>query len=97
MGIEFVRRESGSAQVEIRVRGRFDFSMHRVFREVWQEAGPASCCVVDLRETSYVDSSALGMLLLLREDYERVRIKNCPESVRRVFSIAKFETLFDFS
>lgn len=96
MSIECVRRDPAETEVEIKVSGRFDFSMHRDFRKVWEEAGAAGTCVVDLEDTSYVDSSALGMLLLLREDYARVRIKNCPEAVRKVFSIARFETMFEF-
>jgi len=82
--------------VEIRISGRFDFSMHREFREVWRQCGPAGSCVVDLERVSYVDSSALGMLLLLREEYDTVSIRNCPAAVRKVFSVARFETLFDF-
>jgi anti-anti-sigma factor len=96
MTIELNRATETSNAVEIRVTGRFDFSMHRRFREVWSEAGHAPTCVVNLRDTSYVDSSALGMLLLLREDYGKVMIKDCPDSVRKVFSIARFDSLFEF-
>lgn len=97
MSIQCVKAAGDGHEVQIKVSGRFDFSMHRLFREVWSEAGKAPKCVIDMRETSYVDSSALGMLLLLREDYQKVEIRNCPAAVRKVFSIAKFETLFDFA
>jgi len=97
MSIECVRREASPPEVEIKVSGRFDFSMHRTFRDVWQKARGVDTCIIDMRETTYIDSSALGMLLLLREDYQRVVIRNCPSTVMKVFSIAKFETLFDFA
>lgn len=90
------RANTGPERVEIRVSGRFDFSTHREFREVWTSCGPAQSCVIDMERVSYVDSSALGMLLLLREDYPKVQIKNCPPAVKKVFSIARFEALFDF-
>jgi anti-anti-sigma factor len=46
-----------------------------------------------------MDSSALGMLLLLREHVdgvrERVRIINCNTEIRKILEIANFDKLFD--
>ena len=83
---------------EIRVAGRFDFTMHREFRNAYHDTDPASNFVVDLRQTAYLDSSALGMLLLLREyvggDGSRIRIENCNADVRNILHIANFQRLF---
>ncbi len=52
--------------------------------------------VVDLRGTEYIDSAALGMLLVLRESAgsATVRITNSRPAVRKILQIANFNTLF---
>lgn len=83
----------------ISIAGRFDFSLHQEFREAYEnsEADPAAY-KVDMREATYLDSSALGMLLLLRDfaggDQAKVEIVNCNADVRKILSISNFEQLF---
>ncbi len=83
----------------IRVKGRFDFSTHQEFRNGYESApAAAQTFVVDLREATYLDSSALGMLLLLRDhaggDRAEVKIINCSADVRKILTISNFEQLF---
>ena len=86
----------------LRIDGRFDFSMHRAFRELYEQA-PADIArfVIDLARTDYMDSSALGMLLLLREHVQgqrnRVRIVNCNADIRKILEIANFDKLFEIA
>jgi len=87
--------------VTIKISGRFDFSIHRDFRQAYEGAKPTSnkpCFVVDLSETEYMDSSALGMLLLLREhagdDNANVKITNCRPVIKEILDIANFDKLF---
>jgi len=88
--------------VLISVDGRFDFSSHRDFREAYESYGTEiKRYEIDMAKTVYLDSSALGMLLLLR-DYAggndaTIRIVNCSEAVRNIFSISNFEQLFEIS
>jgi anti-anti-sigma factor len=53
---------------------------------------------IDLGKVEYLDSSALGMLLLLRERAEnsrkRVMLSNCRGTVKQVLDIANFGKLF---
>lgn len=91
---------SGNGQeLTIKVDGRFDFSAHQEFRDAYesQETDPQRF-VVDLGGTSYLDSSALGMLLLLRDhaggDSADVSIVNCNQDVRKILTISNFEQLF---
>lgn len=86
----------------ISIRGRFDFGLQRAFRAAYQEADEgASRFVVNLRDTEYMDSSALGMLLLLREHAQalgaQVQIRNSREEIRRILEIANFGQLFDIA
>ncbi|EHQ51720.1 anti-sigma-factor antagonist [Ectothiorhodospira sp. PHS-1] len=91
--------DSDKCVVIISIEGRFDFSEHRPFRDTYRDIAPGSMrFLVDLSRADYLDSSALGMLLLLREhagtDTGRVTIQGCTEEVRRILRIANFDRLF---
>ena len=84
----------------ISVEGRFDFSAHRAFRDSYEKGkADPDHYTVDLCKTTYLDSSALGMLLLLRDhaggDAANVQIVNCNPDVRKILTISNFEQLFD--
>ena len=87
------------AQVTIYIQGRFDFSSHQEFRNAYEKlAKTPSKFRVDLQGTSYLDSSALGMLLLLRDhaggDRADIEIVNCSQDVKKILLISNFEQLF---
>ncbi len=54
---------------------------------------------VDLTDTIHLDSSALGMLLVLRDhaggDQSSITIDNCSPEVKKIFAISSFEQLFN--
>lgn len=86
-------------ELVIHIKGRFDFSTHQDFRNAYEEvADEPEAYIVDLREATYLDSSALGMLLLLRDhaggDGHKVRIVNCNPDVKKILTISNFEQLF---
>ncbi len=80
----------------IRITGRFDFTCVRDFQEALR--GSTRDWVVDLGETTFVDSSALGMLLLLREHAVtmngKVTVRHLKGQPRDVLLMAKFDRLF---
>ncbi|MFC1684338.1 STAS domain-containing protein [Pseudomonadota bacterium] len=85
--------------VDIRVAGRFDFSSHQEFRDAYSQVNPATVSFnIDLSQTEYLDSAALGMLLVLREraggDKADIRLTGCNESVQQIMDITRFERLF---
>jgi anti-anti-sigma factor len=93
--------ETVQDHVRIRLNGRFDFSAHRIFRESYTpslEAKDVKEVEIDLGSVDYLDSSALGMLLMLREKAQAanksVALSNCRGSVRQVLDIANFAKLF---
>jgi anti-anti-sigma factor len=57
--------------------------------------------VIDLRETEYMDSSALGMLLNMRKTIESqvstIQISNCQPQLRKILQISRFDKKFDIS
>ncbi len=85
--------------LEVKISGRFDFSIYQQFRKVTQQASTGITLInIDLSETEYMDSSALGMLLVLRdkvgEKKEAIVIKNSNEEVKKILTIANFDKLF---
>lgn len=89
-------------KANLSIQGRFDFSIHRDFREKYESilgAPGISELDVDLRDVNYIDSSALGMLLLLREKaaakHINMNLTNTQGSVRQVLEVANFGRLFN--
>jgi anti-anti-sigma factor len=85
--------------ITIDICGRFDFSMHQEFRRVYeQDPGGTTQYIINLRQAEYMDSSALGMLLLLREhaggDQANIQIVHCQPEVKKILTIANFQHLF---
>ena len=99
MGVVAILAEGGDELV-IAIDGRFDFSSHQEFREAYQdhESQPESY-VIDMQDATYLDSSALGMLLLLRDyaggDQSNIQIVNCNQDVKKILTISNFEQLFE--
>jgi anti-anti-sigma factor len=86
------------ATLTITPGGRFDFKIHREFRNAYAKLTGIRHYIVNLDQTDYLDSSALGMLLLLREhaggDQSDIRILNCTPDVQKIFKVANFQKLF---
>lgn len=95
---------AGDGQATLKLAGRFDFKAHREFREavdkLLQQASEG-VVRVDLAEVSYLDSSALGMLLMLRDKAKAssrdVQLTGVKGNVRQVLDIANFSKLFSIS
>ena len=91
----------GGNKVTIAVAGKFDFQLYDEFRASYSETGGSGVeYVVDLSDTEYLDSSALGMLLLLREhaggESSSIEITRVPLEVRKILDVANFGRLFKF-
>ena len=98
MGINTTVSETGS-KVTISVAGKFDFQLYDEFRASYADtAGNGVEYVVDLSDTEYMDSSALGMLLLLREhaggESSSIEITQASVEVRKILDVANFGKLF---
>lgn len=81
--------------------GRFDFHSHREFRAAYEKALEEAAVreiEINFSEVDYLDSSALGMLLLLREKAEAigkaVLLSGLQGTVKQVLDIANFGKLF---
>ena len=87
--------------VTLRPQGRFDFNSFRSFRTDYETAlaqDGVRCVLVDLQLVQYIDSAALGILLLLRDKAApqgiKVELANVQGTVKDVLEIANFHKIF---
>lgn len=92
-------RNAGTA--DLRLSGRFDFNAHRDFRNAYEPLladAQVRTLNIDLAGVEYLDSSALGMLLMLRDKVGAVNkalaLQNVRGPVKQVLEIANFGKLF---
>ena len=78
---------------------KFDFEIHRAFRDIRHEADlPGLTYRIDFSKTTFMDSSALGMLLLMREELggedSKIELFNIRSEVKDLLELARFNDLF---
>ncbi len=86
---------------EYALSGRFTFADHGIISNIQKNLHSTKIdkrCVLNLSEIDFIDSSGLGMLLLLRETAtdqgsEVVLRKPC-EKVMKVFRACRYDSLF---
>jgi len=85
-------------QLNIAVKGKFDFKMVNDFRDAYSnEDREIEQCVIDFRESDYMDSSGLGMLLNLKRHYDdavKITLTNCKPQVKKILLISRFDKKF---
>ncbi len=89
------------ARAIVKLAGRFDFNTHRDFRSACDPLvsdGTVREMTIDFDAVDYLDSSALGMLLMLRDKAsgagKEVTLRSVRGSVKQVLDIANFSKLF---
>lgn len=95
-----VHCQVAESKVVISIEGSFDVSCYDDFNDAYKPylADAGSVFVIDMFKTDYLDSSALGMLLLLRErtggDKRRIQIIHVNQAVMDILKVAHFDQLF---
>ena len=91
---------SDGKEIHINISGRFDYKISQEFRDTYRQV-PGQEGVeyyINLSDAVYMDSSALGMLLLLREHAKcrggSVFIDQPSRQVNDILKVANFEQLF---
>ncbi|WP_026960735.1 MULTISPECIES: STAS domain-containing protein [Aliagarivorans] len=93
------RLNSEDGELVITVEGRFDYSKHQDFRCSYKDqAIDGMLLVLDLSAAEYMDSSALGMMLLLKEHAEKSQardlvIRRPSPAILKVLEVANFDKL----
>jgi len=98
-GSTVVEIETIGAEVHIRVLGQFTFNLRQDFRTVFAYL-PEQRYVLDLSQTEFLDSSAVGLMLMLRdhatENGKGVVIKNASKKLLDILGMVGFDKYFEF-
>ncbi|UTV98661.1 STAS domain-containing protein [Marinomonas rhizomae] len=85
----------------ILVKGRFDYSCHKAFKDAFSSGENVKKYEVNLTDATYLDSSALGMLLLLRDhagtEKAEIHLVHVNSAIIDILKIANFHRLFDIT
>ena len=97
-----VQRSNDNRTATVSIQGTFDFGCRHDFKKAYTgECLKMSEYVIDFRQTEYLDSAALGMLLQLHEHASkigaRVRLINLSGLPQKVISIASFDEIFEIA
>lgn len=97
--IEVINKNQNESEITIRISGKFIFKMYKEFSHVYLGTkGKYDKYILDMKETKYMDSSILGMLLQMREyldtSKDNIHIINCNPYLMSIFKISNFDRLF---
>ena len=86
------------------MRGRFDFQIHKEFKEAYSrlfENAAVQQIEIEMSKLEFMDSSALGMLMLLNERAKTanktISLANPSHVVNQVLEMANFNRLFNIT
>jgi anti-anti-sigma factor len=95
----FLQADDDNNQLRISVKGAFNFSVYNDFREKYSnDAYRHYDIIINLQDCTLIDSSALGMLLIMKKYFDKndgeIIISNANREVRNVLDIVHFEKKF---
>ena len=85
--------------LRISIPNRFEFALRDQFRQTYEDLDEKPIkFIVDFTQTNYIDSTGLGMLLLLRDfaggRSDKVYLTSCQGLVLKTLEMVKFNELF---
>lgn len=98
----FSSYNTGRTCLTISVGESLEFSNYKNFKELYEVLPEdATKIEIDLSKTNHIDSSALGILLLMQDYVEkqiaRVDIINVSPGVKEIFDLTHFDKIFNIS
>lgn len=94
-------KESNGDNICFHMKGRFVFSDHVQFKDILDhiEGDDASTVSLDFKEIEFIDSAALGLLLLAKEKSEKSGkhfvLQHPVGQVAKMFKISRFQDMFN--
>lgn len=94
------RQDIAGGNHTITMTGRFTFADHGSFKKIVDtvRAGQMEALTFNMQGVEFIDSAALGMLLIVREEAQKhkflVALSGAQGQVDKMFRVSKFETLF---
>ncbi len=95
MTLKIEKNDSG---IVIHLGDKFDFSGVDEFKSAY-ENNTSDKYTIDFRETNYMDSSGLGMLLNMKRSTENAPIDliNCKSQIKKILVVSRFDEQFQIS
>ncbi|MEA1967882.1 MAG: STAS domain-containing protein [Thermodesulfobacteriota bacterium] len=99
MNIETLLSDDGK-KLTLTVSGKMDVTLYKEFNDSYKDKiDLVSKVALDFKDVEYVDSSGLGMLLVLRErsggDAADIDIINVNPDVKKILETTNFQYLFN--
>lgn len=97
--MEHINTANGDV-MELTLKGRFTFADNKTFVGLLDSIANQnfSKIIIDLQKVEFIDSAALGILLLARDRCEKssmvLLLRNPTGQVKQMFKISKFNDLF---
>jgi len=87
-------------QLTIQLYGNFDYNVRTQFYDTFKKTNPETIFILDFNGVTMIDSSGIGMLLVLREHAGNVKanitIINSNAEVKKYLDLAHIAKLFKF-
>ena len=92
-------RNTNRVKVNLTLPSKFDYNYHKEFRESYKSTdGKNSRYIIDMTHTNYIDSSGIGMLLLLRnhagDEHADITIMGAKNDVKNSLINVNFDSLY---
>lgn len=74
---------------------KFDYSQMEEFKNIYENNSDQDF-IIDFRNTNYMDSSGLGMLLNMKRFSEgkNIELLNCKDQIKKVLVMSRFDQHF---
>lgn len=97
--MEDIKVYEQDGKVCIKLHEFFTFASHTSFRNTYKDNKPRLQYTLNFSQTKYMDSSGLGMLLLLREhnglgNIEDITLTGYTDKIETILRVANFQRLF---
>ncbi|NOQ76199.1 MAG: STAS domain-containing protein [Methylococcaceae bacterium] len=100
-------RKSGK-DIIVKLSGIFNYTLHAEFRHSYEshQDDKSYKFTLDFSDVSFIDSSSLGMLLLMHDfvgadfhniDNSKIKLIHCNDKIKSIMEIANFHVFFDIS
>lgn len=92
--------EDQGEECVLNVKGTFTFSDNNKFREILMllKQDKTSSLVLDIHNLQFIDSAALGMLLLLQDEaskkHAKITLRGATGQIKKMLELSNFDELF---
>ncbi len=96
-----LRKTVSNDVYEVSLSGKFTFTDHQNFRTLVTalSSGVITTMIIDLSNLEFVDSAALGMFLVAKEEAKKNNValilQNPVGHVQKMFELSNFKSLFE--